>query len=334
MAQGIAEISNFAANLEQYHKFGNMNYFIIINDVQRGPFTVEELSLLGLQQDSLVWCEGMAQWTPAWQVEELKPLLFGTRQQEHPSVEPVAQPAPPPVPPRIPQEPQPAAANPQPPQKKGHRKLWIALIVLSVIVFLLALTNPGPAEHRNAIVDRIDTATDRIDNIDDPTIRGIVSGIMGLGNGMVKEVVRQLVDENLEYHNYIIFSTTTLHGDLLRHDIRTSVGCLGHVSAVSLSSIMPDIMMQQVDDGNGFYNGTTEETTTTVDSDGNQTTQTTKTTRRNGVTVDSLTKRVTSRIADEVANKVKREVRQQVDSSTASGVEQLVNDVLNLIKGL
>lgn len=304
-----------------------MNYFIIINDVQQGPFTVEELSQLGLRQDSLVWCEGMAQWTPAWQVEELKPLLFGTRQQERLSVEPMAQPTPPPVPPRVPQEPQPAAANPQPPRKKGHHKLWIALVVLAVIVFLLALTNPGPAEHRNAIVDRID-------NIDEPTIRGIVSGIMGLGNGMVKEVVRQLIDENLEYHNYIIFSTTTLHSDLLRHDMRTSVGYLGHVSAVSLSSIMPDIIMQQADDGNGFDNGITEETTTIVDSDGNQTTQTTKTTRRNGVTVDSLTKRVTNRIADEVAKKVKNEVRQQADSSTASGVEQLVNDVLNLIKGL
>lgn len=304
-----------------------MNYFIIINDVQQGPFTVEELSQLGLRQDSLVWCEGMAQWTPAWQVEELKPLLFGTRQQERLSVEPMAQPTPPPVPPRVPQEPQPAAANPQPPRKKGHHKLWIALVVLAVIVFLLALTNPGPAEHRNAIVDRID-------NIDEPTIRGIVSGIMGLGNGMVKEVVRQLIDENLEYHNYIIFSTTTLHSDLLRHDMRTSVGYLGHVSAVSLSSIMPDIIMQQADDGNGFDNGITEETTTIVDSDGNQTTQTTKTTRKNGVTVDSLTKRVTNRIADEVAKKVKNEVRQQADSSTASGVEQLVNDVLNLIKGL
>lgn len=334
MVQGIAEISNFAANLEQYHKIDNMNYFIIINDVQQGPFTVEELSQHGLQQDSLVWCEGMTQWTPAWQVEELKPLLFGTRPQEQPSLEPMAQPTPPPVPPRVPQEPQPAAANPQPPQKKGHRKLWIALIVLAVILFLLALTNPGPAEHRKAILDRIDTATERTDNIDDPTIRGIVSGIMGLGNGMAKEVVRQLVEENLEYHNYIIFSTTTLHSDLLRHDMRTSVGYLGHVSAVSLSNIMPDIIMQQVGDGNGFDNGTTEETTTTVDSDGNQTTQTTKTTRKNGVTVDSLTKRVTNRIADEVAKKVKNEVHQQADSSTASGVEQIVNDVLNFIKGL
>lgn len=310
-----------------------MNYFILVNDAQLGPFTIEELAARGLRQDTLVWCEGMAQWTPAWQVEELKPLTMG--QQPTPPPPPLATPTPPPAPPRQDGETGRTAGDPEKHEKRSsHKGLWAFLIIMVIVLFVLALTNPGVAEHRKAILDRIDTATEQTDDIGDPTLRGIVSGMMGFGNGMVKGVVRQLVDENLEYHNYIFFSTTTLKSGLLRKEIRTSTGFLGHVDAVSLANILPDMMMRQMGIGDGVDNGITEQTTTTVDSDGNETTETTKTTRKNGITVDSLTKRVTNRIADEVAGKVKKEVRQQSDSSTASGIEQIVDDVVRFVKGL
>lgn len=51
-----------------------MNYFIIVNDTQQGPYTIEELRQRHIDASTLVWAEGMAQWTPAWQVEELKTL--------------------------------------------------------------------------------------------------------------------------------------------------------------------------------------------------------------------------------------------------------------------
>lgn len=340
-----------------------MNYFILINDVQQGPFTVEELRQRGIQQDTLVWCEGMPQWTPAWQVDELKPLLFGTsvppQQPPHTS-----QPVPPPPPLRDEGQqsqdyaqptgqtysqpynnPQPqyeqtsegsgnGNAPTEPDKKKSHKGCWMTAIIVIVILFIMALFNPSEAEHRKAILDKIDTTSERVDSIDDPMVRGVVSGIMQMGNGVVKEAVRQLIDDNLEYHNYIIFSTTTLKSDMLRKEIRTSTGFLGHVNAVSLSNILPDIIMQQMGGGDSFDNGTTETTTTTVDGDGNETTETTKTTKKNGVTVDSLTKRVTNQIADEVAKKVKSEARQQADSATVSGIDAIVDDVLNFIKGL
>lgn len=208
------------------------------------------------------------------------------------------------------------------------------VIIVAVILFIMALLNPSMAEHRKAILDKIDTATGQVDKIDDPMVRGVVSSIVGLSDGMVKEIVTQLIDEDLVYHNYIIFSTTTLNSGALRKEIRTSTGFLGHVNAVSLSNMLPDLIMQRISGGKGFDNGTEETTTTTVDSDGNETTETTKTTRRNGITVDSLTRRVTNGIAEEVARKVKSEARQQTDSTTASGIDAIVDDVLKLIKGL
>ena len=44
-----------------------MNYFIIVNDTQQGPYTIEELRQRHIDASTLVWAEGMAQWTPAWQ---------------------------------------------------------------------------------------------------------------------------------------------------------------------------------------------------------------------------------------------------------------------------
>lgn len=340
-----------------------MNYFILINDVQQGPFTIDELRQRGIKQDTLVWCEGMPQWTPAWKVDELKPLLFDqpASQQSATAAQP-SQPTPPPPP--I-QEEQPQYqfsqaqsaqsssqsyngyngysgynnnnGTPQPPKqekKKTHKGCMTAVIIVVIILFILALFNPSEAEHRKAILDKIDTSTEQVDSIDDPIVRSVASGILGLGNGMVKEVVRQLIDDNLEYHNYIFFSTTTLKSDMLRKEIRTSTGFLGHVNAVSLSNILPDIIMQQLGGNDNFDNGTEQTSTTTVDGDGNETTETTTTARKNGVTVDSLTKKVTNSIANEVAKKVKSEARQQTDSATASGIDAIVDDVLKLLKSL
>ena len=48
-----------------------MKYFIVENGQQAGPFEPDELLLHGLTPSSLVWCQGMADWTLASQVPEL-----------------------------------------------------------------------------------------------------------------------------------------------------------------------------------------------------------------------------------------------------------------------
>lgn len=318
-----------------------MNYFILINNEQQGPFPVSELLQHGLTQETLVWAEGMAQWTPAWQVEELKSLFFNGNGSTPP---------PPPTQPTTPAETASAGTTSGPddnlhaetkdnaPKKKGHKKLWIGLGVIIVVLFILALTNPGQAEHRKAILDKVDNASEKLDNISDPTVRGILQSIGGLGQTVARQLIVQLIDEDLEYHNYILFSTTTIHSDMLRHDIRCSTGFLGHVNAVSLSNIMPDIIIQQMmgSDNNGKGNAeeSNDEETTVSGPNGEQTTVTTKTVKKNGVTIDSISRRVTSRIADEVARKVKNEVRQETDSATSSDVDGIVDRLLNLLKNL
>lgn len=324
-----------------------MNYFILINNEQQGPFPVNELLQHGLTQETLVWTEGMAQWTPAWQVEELKSLFFNSNGSTPP---------PPPISPTS-TSPKTTTTDTAPAEiagetngnqheehrnnttkGKGHKKLWIGLGIIVVILFILALTNPSQAEHRQAILDKVDNASEKIDNISDPTVRSVLQSIGGLGQTVAKQIIVQLIDEDLEYHNYILFSTTSIHSDMLRHDIRCSTGFLGHVNAVSLSNIMPDIIMQQMMGSEKNNSGNTEESTdeeTTVSGpQGEQTTVTTKTVKKNGVTIDSISRRVTSRLADEVARKVKDEVKQETDSTTSSDVDGIVDRLLNLLKNL
>lgn len=54
----------------------NMNYYYyILNGKQEGKVTDEEFGRLGLPVDTLVWCAGMKEWTPARDVAELQPFL-------------------------------------------------------------------------------------------------------------------------------------------------------------------------------------------------------------------------------------------------------------------
>ena len=53
-----------------------MEYFIIDNNGQQaGPFSLEQLAQKAITPETLVWKQGMKDWTPAWKVEELKTTL-------------------------------------------------------------------------------------------------------------------------------------------------------------------------------------------------------------------------------------------------------------------
>ena len=53
-----------------------MEYFIIENNGQQaGPFSLEQLVQKTITPETLVWAQGMKDWTPAWKIAELKTVL-------------------------------------------------------------------------------------------------------------------------------------------------------------------------------------------------------------------------------------------------------------------
>lgn len=362
-------------------------YFILIDNKQLGPYTLDELRQRAISSSTLVWAEGMAQWTPAWQVPALRPLFNTAPASETPAPENAAPEnaapengspssespagglgsvgrccaaapengAPESAGPKSAAQAAPCAPPASPASPKKRRKaLFIVLAVLAAMLFILALTNPSKAEHRQAILDKLDEAKEQLDSIQDPMTRTIAQVMMGAGGDLATEVTRELIDKDLEYHDYVFFSTTTLHTDLLPDDIRTSKGILGHVSAVSFNDIIPQIIMAQIRN-NGFgdsdstidnaVNGAQQAsdatqgtsasdadrifsqvvstvTQTIQDANGNTTTKSTKTVQHNGVTVDSLTKVVTNRLAGEISRHLTKENTSRLAQDVAGQVKQ------------
>lgn len=70
------------------------NYHIIgKNGQQAGPFPGEDLAKQGVTRDTFVWCEGMANWQKAGEVEELCALFAPVNTATQP-IQPKPQPAP------------------------------------------------------------------------------------------------------------------------------------------------------------------------------------------------------------------------------------------------
>lgn len=53
----------------------NKKYYLIVDEIQKGPFTVEELKDFNLKKDDLVWFEELEDWTPLAKIEELSSLV-------------------------------------------------------------------------------------------------------------------------------------------------------------------------------------------------------------------------------------------------------------------
>ena len=52
-----------------------MQYYVLINGVKEGPFSVEELKSKGISRETMIWKSGQSQWLPMDQVPELHDLL-------------------------------------------------------------------------------------------------------------------------------------------------------------------------------------------------------------------------------------------------------------------
>ena len=134
-----------------------MNYFIVDNGQQAGPYTIDDLVKRGLNSDTLVWAEGMTAWTPAWQVEELKNYLYGQQTPPPPPTNPAPQYAY--VQPEYEPVPEP---TPEKPKKKGKgcrtTMLWIGLAIILFSAILLGTTCPDRNKHQEVIQENITSA--------------------------------------------------------------------------------------------------------------------------------------------------------------------------------
>lgn len=54
-------------------------YYIAVDGKQSGPYSFEELCSMGLKANTLVWRQGMENWTQAGAIDKLSPAIIGNR---------------------------------------------------------------------------------------------------------------------------------------------------------------------------------------------------------------------------------------------------------------
>ncbi len=322
-----------------------MQYFIVINDVQQGPFSIDELRQRNITSDTLVWAEGMPQWTPAWQVEELRPLFYDDAQ----AAQTTAARQGPTLPPYRTQkgaqsdntpggsyhEPGTGGTTPPyQPEKSNRKKVLLTYVGIAVALLLLimAIINPSKDEHRQVIKDHITAGFHRgLSGNDNSGIASLASSMI---SALAGPVINSAIDNLLQYHNYVFWSTTTI--DIPgTGEQRTSLGVFGKVFTSDEATIA-----EAVAKATGDKDDEKDTTTTTIftggdndgdDNGGDVATQVTDTIVSMG---NRVGRTVVHRVSRDVSKEIKKEINQNADSATASGLNKIVDAVESFLKGL
>ena len=218
-----------------------MEFHLIRNGKQEGPFSVEELSQQGITPESEVWAPGMADWQQAGDVPELTAVLqraeFEASQQAARAAEnqatmgqpydPVVPPtqAPPQVPPRWP-------AQDEVKKKSGCTPWLIAALVLAILFATMVFTCPNRQDHEAAIQEVTKAWVE--DKVDDNL--GSITGVGGVFGDLINKALKQLtgfgtdkvISHYLDVKNYVVCSVGRMSiGD--NEEKMVSLGAFGHV---------------------------------------------------------------------------------------------------------
>lgn len=338
-----------------------MEFFIIDrNGQQAGPFSFDQLVQKGISPETLVWKQGMADWTPAWKVEELRAVLEaveanqsnqnaqkqegvqqdfqqqGANQQQaqqeayqkaHQQDYQKAQ-----------QEAyqqgfqQGAAMNSnfqQQPKKKSHfaMKLVIGLIIFILAIF--AITNPSADAHKEKVRTEASKAVEKAvgstdNNFFSQALRSVAKMMAG---SMMDEAMNQL----FEYHNYIVCSTGSVEFNGKQHTV--SFGILGNVYTMNA-----DDMVKALESADNLHIEESESNvssdTPNMDSsdsedqaDSDEGSFSTKMQKK----LEEKANQAFDKAADKVSKKVEEKINQKLEETTdSSSIEKIIDKILEL----
>ena len=217
-----------------------MEFHLIKNGRQEGPFTIEELSQQGLNPDSEVWAPGMADWMQAGDVPELTAVLqraeFEASQQAARAAEnrpTMGQPYDPSTPPSYsPSQTPPRVPIDEPRKKSGCTPWLIAALILAILFATMVFTCPNRQAHEQAIQEVTKAWVD--DKVDENL--GAITGVGGVFGDLINKALKQLtgigtdkvISNYLDVKNYLVCSVGRM--SIADNEEKTvSLGVFGHV---------------------------------------------------------------------------------------------------------
>ena len=327
-----------------------MEYFIIDNNGQQaGPFSQDQLVQKAISPETLVWKQGMADWTPAWKVEELKTVLEAveanktnaTNQQEN-------------------QEPQQqtseqaqqqayqqaqqqayqqgfqqgAAMNTnfqqQPKKRKSHMaiKLIIGLIVFIIAVF--AVSNPGADAHKEKVRTEVGKAIEKATSTSDNNF--FSQALRSVAKMMAGSVMDEAMNQLFEYHNYIVCSKGTVEFNGKQHTV--SFGILGTVYTMNADDMVKalegadNLEVEEMDSSSSDDTSSIDEATSSSDDTSADEGFGAKVQKR----LEDKANQTMDKAADKVGKKIEEKINQKLDEATdSSKVEKLIDKILEFL---
>lgn len=326
-----------------------MEFFIIDrNGQQAGPFSFDQLVQKGISHETLVWKQGMADWAPAWKVEELKAVLEAVeanqsnqntqkqganqqqaQQQDYQKAQQEAY-----------QQgfQQGAAMNSnfqqQPKKKTSHFAIKMVIGLIIFILAIFAITNPSADAHKEKVRTEASKAVEKAvgstdNNFFSQALRSVAKMMAG---SMMDEAMNQL----FEYHNYIVCSTGSVEFNGKPHTV--SFGILGNVYTMNA-----DDMVKALESADNLH---IEESESNVSSDTPNMDGSDSEANVNEDQAESdegsLSTRMQKKLeekanqafdkaADKVSKKVEEKINQKLDETTdSSSIEKVIDKILEL----
>ena len=327
-----------------------MEYFIIDNNGQQaGPFSQDQLVQKAISPETLVWKQGMADWTPAWKVEELKTVLEAveanktnaTNQQEN-------------------QEPQQqtseqaqqqayqqaqqqayqqgfqqgAAMNTnfqqQPKKRKSHMamKLIIGLIVFIIAVF--AVSNPGADAHKEKVRTEVGKAIEKATSTSDNNF--FSQALRSVAKMMAGSVMDEAMNQLFEYHNYTVCSKGTVEFNGKQHTV--SFGILGTVYTMNADDMVKalegadNLQLEEMNSSSSDDTSSIDEATSSSDDTSADEGFGAKVQKR----LEDKANQAMDKAADKVGKKIEEKINQKLDEATdSSKVEKLIDKILEFL---
>ena len=324
-----------------------MEFFIIDhNGQQAGPFSFDQLVQKGISPETLVWKQGMADWTPAWKVEDLRAVLEAieanqsnqndqkqegvqqdfqqeTYQQDYQKAQQEAY-----------QQgfQQGAAMNSnfqQQPKKKSHfaMKMVIGLIIFILAIF--AITNPSADAHKEKVRTEASKAVEKAvgstdNNFFSQALRSVAKMMAG---SMMDEAMNQL----FEYHNYIVCSTGSVEFNGKPHTV--SFGILGNVYTMNA-----DDMVKALESADNLHIEESESNVSSdtpnmdgSDSEDQADSDEGSLSTRMQKKLEEKANQAFDKAADKVSKKVEEKINQKLEETTdSSSIEKIIDKILEL----
>lgn len=335
-----------------------MEFFIIDrNGQQAGPFSFDQLVQKGISPETLVWKQGMADWTPAWKVEDLKAVLEAVeanqsnqnaqkqegvqqgfpqganQQQAHQQDYQKAQQE------AYQQGFQQGAAmhsnfQQQPKKKTSHFAIKMVIGLIIFILAIFAVTNPSADAHKEKVRTEASKAVEKAvgstdNNFFSQALRSVAKMMAG---SMMDEAMNQL----FEYHNYIVCSTGSVEFNGKPHTV--SFGILGNVYTMNA-----DDMVKALESADNLH---IEESESNVSSDTPNMDGSDSEANVNDDQAESdegsLSTRMQKKLeekanqafdkaADKVSKKVEEKINQKLEETTdSSSIEKIIDKILEL----